>query len=197
MKAFERIFLYSVLALLVFCVFLVDGNVESQVAIQKDIRARRIVIVNDAGQEVVWLFANEDGNGVIGVCNKDGTTAAGIGASESGGTMEIYNDEGQKVVMLCADSRTEGGGRVDIFNGDGTSGAFMSAVRLWAYEGGGGITVYNKDGTIVASMRAISSGGGITFLNKAGAIVASIGACKDGGEVVVCNKHGKVIGSLP
>ena len=81
MKAFERIFLYSVLAVLVFYVFLVDGNVESQVAIQKDIMARRIVIVNDEGQEVVWLFANEDGNGVIGVCNKDGSTVAGMGAS--------------------------------------------------------------------------------------------------------------------
>jgi len=197
MKAFERIFLYSILAVLVFYVFLVDGNVESKVAIQEKIYARRIVIVNDAGQEIVWLFANKDGNGVIGVCNKDGTTTAGIGASESGGTMEIYNDEGQKVVVLCADSRTEGGGRVDIFNGDGTSGAFMSAVRLWAYEDGGGITVYNKDGNIVASMRAISSGGGITFLNKDGNIVADIGACKDGGEVVVCNKHGEVIGNLP
>jgi len=35
MKALERIFLYSVLAVLVFYVFLVDGNVESQVAIQE------------------------------------------------------------------------------------------------------------------------------------------------------------------
>ena len=69
MKAFERIFLYTVLAILVFYVFLVDRNVEGQVVIQEEIRARSIVIVNTAGQ---------------------------------------------KVVMLCADSRTEGGGRVDI-----------------------------------------------------------------------------------
>lgn len=55
MKKLERIFLYTVLAILVFYVFLVDGNVESQVAIQEEILARRIAIVNDAGQEVVLL----------------------------------------------------------------------------------------------------------------------------------------------
>jgi hypothetical protein len=53
MKKLERIFLYTVLAMLVFYVFLVDGNVESKVAIQEEIRARHIVIVNDAGREVV------------------------------------------------------------------------------------------------------------------------------------------------
>jgi len=170
MKALERIFLYSVLAILVFYVFLVDGNVESQVAIQKDIRARRIVIVNDAGQEVVWLFANEDGNGVIGVCNKDGTTVAGMGASESGGTMEIYNDEGREVVLLSADSRTGGGGRVDILNGNGTSGLFMSAGKK-----GGGIGVKDKYGNLVISMFAV----------------------EDTGTIAVCDRDGKVIGSLP
>ena len=59
MKAAERIFLYTVLAILVFYVFLVDGNVESQVAIQEEIRAKRIVIVNDAGQEVIKLLTND------------------------------------------------------------------------------------------------------------------------------------------
>ena len=49
MKAFERIFLYTVLAVLIFYMFLVDGNVESQVAIQEEIRARSIIIVNDEG----------------------------------------------------------------------------------------------------------------------------------------------------
>ena len=62
MKALERIFLYTVLAILVFYVFLVDGNVESKVAIQKEIRARSVVIVNDAGQGVIRL-SNDENNG--------------------------------------------------------------------------------------------------------------------------------------
>ena len=125
MKAFERIFLYSVLAVLVFYVFLVDGNVESKVAIQEEIRARRIVIVND---------------------------------------------EGQEVIMLCADSRTGGGGRVDILNGNGTSGLFMSAGKK-----GGGIGVKDKYGNLVISMFAV----------------------EDTGTIAVCDRDGKVIGSLP
>ena len=36
-------------------VFLIDGNVESKVSIQEEIRARRIVIVNDEGLPVVVL----------------------------------------------------------------------------------------------------------------------------------------------
>jgi len=126
MKAFERIFLYSVLAILVFYVFLVDGNVESKVAIQEEIRARRIVIVND---------------------------------------------EGREVVLLCADSRTGGGGRIDILNGNGTSGAIMSAGKK-----GGGIAINNKYGELAIFM----------FTNY-----------EDEGMVGVCNRDGKYIGTLP
>lgn len=87
MKAIERIFFYSVLAILVFYVFLVDNNVESQGAIQEEIRARRIVIYNDAGQEVVWLSADKDGYGGIVIDNKDGTPVAGMVADENGGSI--------------------------------------------------------------------------------------------------------------
>ena len=38
MKKLERIFLYTILAILVFYVFLVDGNVESQAVIQENKR---------------------------------------------------------------------------------------------------------------------------------------------------------------
>jgi len=124
-KSFERFFLYSVLAILVFYVFLVDVNVESKVSIQEEIRARRIVIVND---------------------------------------------EGQKVVMLCADSRTGVGGRVDIFNGDGASVAFMSGGKK-----GGGIVINNKYGNLAIIMLAD----------------------EDKGTIAVCNRDGKVISSLP
>ena len=53
MKAFERIFLYSVLAVLVIYVFLVDSNVEGKVAIQEEIRAKSISIMNNAGQKLL------------------------------------------------------------------------------------------------------------------------------------------------
>ena len=91
MKAVERIFLYSVLPILVFYVFLVDGNIESKVAIQEEIIARRTSIVNDAGQEVVKLFDENEG-GVMVVTNKDGTLIAGMGVNENdNGEIRVYN----------------------------------------------------------------------------------------------------------
>ena len=85
MKAFERIFLYSILMLLVFYVFFVDGNVESKAAIQDEIRARSIVIVNDEGREVVKLLTNDEGNGVVQIYN---------------GVVRIFNKEGSLVAEM-------------------------------------------------------------------------------------------------
>jgi len=155
MKAFEKIFLYSALAILFFYVFLVDGNVESQVATQEEIRARSIVIVNDAGKPVIMLSANEDG-GIICVGNKDGIPVA----------------------KLSADSRTEGGGRVDVFNGDGTSAAQMCGGIY-----GGGIIINNRYGKISTLIVADKDGKGEIYVYN--------------GAIVVTNKDGKVIGSLP
>ncbi len=101
MKKLERIFLYTVLAILVFYVFLVDGNVESRVAIQEEILANRIAIVNDEGQEVVMLSANADG-GVIRVDNEDGVYVAFMSAAPNGGiggVMTVRNKYGGQVEL--------------------------------------------------------------------------------------------------
>ena len=83
MKALERIFLYTALVILVFYVFLVDGNVESQVAIKEEIRAGSIVIVNDAGREVVILaFDKKDGNGGINIANKNNIPVVMMGVNK-------------------------------------------------------------------------------------------------------------------
>jgi len=144
MKTLERIFLYSVLAILVFYVFLVDNKVESQVAIQEEIRAKRIVIVNDTGRPVVWLFAGKDGGG-IGILNKDGTLVAGMGTSEYGGSMEIYNKDGTSVAGMVAD---ENGGSMLIGNKDGTS---VAGVQV-NVDGNGEIGVFNKSGKGIGSL---------------------------------------------
>ncbi len=168
MKVFERILLYSVLMVLVFYVFLVDGNVESQVAIQEEIRARSIVIVNDAGQEVLSLCALETG-GTILIADKAGTPITIIGINKEGnGLIGIANKAGTPGVTMKVD---ENGGRVSIMNKDGTCVAYMSVNE---YDGGE-ISIANKDGTFVAFM----------------------GAPEDDGIIGVLNKHGKRIGSLP
>lgn len=85
MKSFERFFLYSVIAILAFHVFLVDDNVESQVAIQEEIRARHIAIVNDVGRKVVELGSNDEGNGLVLIHN---------------GVVRLFNKEGGLVAEM-------------------------------------------------------------------------------------------------
>lgn len=112
MKAFERIFLYSVLAVLLFYVFLVDSNVESKMAIQEGIRARSIVIVNDTGQEVVLLYATISGSGEMEIYNKDGKAVVGMGVNGYyNRVMNFSNKAGIGFVDIGADKEDSG----DIF----------------------------------------------------------------------------------
>ena len=114
MKALERIFLYSVLAVLVFYVFLVDNKVESKGAIQEEIRARMIAIVNDEGQEVVILWTNKDGIGLIAIANKTATIVADMTPSEDGdGRVSISNKAGMPVVDMRAN---KGDGVIAVYN---------------------------------------------------------------------------------
>ena len=83
MKKLERIFLYTVLAILVFYVFLVDGNVESQSSVYEEIRARRIVIVDDKGNPVI-LIEDADEIGGVWTFYKDGSLGAFMGMRNNG-----------------------------------------------------------------------------------------------------------------
>lgn len=169
MKSFERIFLYSVLALLVCYVFLVDGNVESKEIIQEEIRARRIVIVNDAGQEVVELSINVENNGLIVIYNKSGNIVSCMLGDVDGGLMSVFNKDRETVTMM------------------GING-----------EGGGMMSVCNKDGNTDVVVRSTEYGGMMAVINKNGKVVAGMTANeKDNGEIGIWNKSGKRIGSLP
>ncbi|MCJ7489575.1 MAG: hypothetical protein MUO87_05475 [Thermoplasmata archaeon] len=167
MKAFERIFLYSVLAILVFYVFLADNNAESQVAVQEEIRARRIAIVNDAGREVVRLWANKNG-GLVNIGNKDGTFVAGVSTTE------------------------DGGGLISVSNKDSTPTAIIASNKE-----GAGIAVFNRYGTLGVEIIATEDDGGMIGVSKADAPGTVMGIYKDDGLIEVYNKHGDVIGRLP
>jgi len=143
MKAFERIFLYTVLAILVFYVFLVDGNVESQEAIQEEIRVRMIEIVNDEGQPVIVLLADKNG-GTILVGNKNDISVVRMGANEDGSGVEvIYNKDGTHGVKMTASAS---GGTMSVNNQDGTPVAMMGG------RGNGVIAVLNESGKVIGSL---------------------------------------------
>ena len=144
MKKFERIFLYSMLAILFFYVFLVDGNVESQVVIQEEIRAKSISIMDNAGQEVVRLWANKNG-GIVSVFKNTGTYVAGMGATDTGGLISVRNKDGTFVAGVS--TTEDGGGMVGVSNKAGAPGAFIAI-----YKDDGLIEVYNKQGDVIGSL---------------------------------------------
>ena len=76
MKVWERIFLYSIIAIMAFHLFLVDSKVESQGSVQEVIRAKHIEIVNDEGQPVVRLWDSGYLGGAVGVYDRNGTLIA-------------------------------------------------------------------------------------------------------------------------
>ena len=98
MKVFERIFVYTVLAILVFYVFLVDNKVESKMALQEEIKARRIVIVNDTRREVIRLLTNDEDNGIIQIFNKDGTLVIEMRVSKKDSGEILVGNKNHKVV---------------------------------------------------------------------------------------------------
>jgi hypothetical protein len=165
MKKFEIIFLYSVLAILVFYVFLVDNKVESQgIGLGQYIQAKSIDIVNDEGRAVVMLWANENGgainiannkgdltflvsigvdkkgNGAIQIINKDDKPVVSMGANEFGGVMQIDNNKGDKRIALMG--ATESGGQIGVSNRDGNPVVIMAHNK----DDDGRIFVFNKQG---------------------------------------------------
>ncbi len=172
MKKLERIFLYTVLAILVFYVFLVDGNIESQVAIQEEIRARSILIVNDAGQEVVQLWANEDG-GLVNVCNKDGTPVVEMGVHEDydSGLIVIRNKNDIPVALMGVNK--DGNGMMGVGNKN------LVPVTLMAVD---------EDGNGMM---------GVTNKNDIPIVVIRVDEYDDSGLIAVYNNDGEKLGSLP
>jgi len=161
MKAFEKIFLYSVLAGLVFYMFLLDGKVENKFVMQGEgIKTKSISIVNDVGKEVISLGVNEE-DGEIKVYNKYGDFVFFISTDKDGdGLMSIANKYGPVVVV---GNYKDGGGIISICNKDNAL-----AVDMLADEDNGKLVFYNKSGNTVIGMRVVEGGGRVDIVNKDG-----------------------------
>ena len=78
-----------------------------------DIVVNSINVLDENGNSVVWLNADEEG-GMIGVKNTDGKTGIILGGAEDGGMLLISNSDGKTVAGLGADGA--GGGALKTFN---------------------------------------------------------------------------------
>jgi len=140
MKKFEKIFLYTALAILFFYVFLVDGNVESQVAIQEKVIAKNIIVVDDEGNEVLQISSIDKGGRII-INDKDGSEVIVMRAGdEGGGIIATLTSDGVLGTLMCSEDLY--GGTIGVYNNK-----LCHRVRIGQTENGhGGIWVYDRYG---------------------------------------------------
>ena len=98
MKKLERILIYSILAVLVFYVFLVNSNVESKDTIYEEIKVKNLIVVDSLGREAIRLTTNTNG-GTIYFFDKAGKNPIGLSINDSGyARIIIYDKTGFHVI---------------------------------------------------------------------------------------------------
>lgn len=98
MKKLERILIYSILAALVFYVFLVNNDVESKDTIYEEIKVKNLIVVDSQGREAVRLTTNING-GAIHFFDKAGKNPIGLSIDDSGyARLIIYDATGFHII---------------------------------------------------------------------------------------------------
>ena len=101
--------------------------------------ARSIYLLNDAGDAVVTLGANDDGDGVVYTMSAKGPLLVTLGLTVGGGSVTTYQPNGKALVEL---GTSDNGGLVYAFNKTGESIAQMGADEY----GNGVVGAYNRKG---------------------------------------------------
>jgi translation initiation factor IF-1 len=209
MKVFERIFLYSIIAILIFHVFLVDERVESQPSFSEEIRTKKITIVNNEGAGVIELYSYSaggvilvknkrdvesvtigtavGGGGNISVKKEDGTVVAIMGVTNiGGGKVSVKNEKGNEVAGMAPN--TDGDGRIWINNRDSVEVSFVGT----NVNGSGLIGTSNKDGVLGTILANTNNCGIIQTFNKNGHELVSISQTTEGhGGIWIYDRYGE------
>jgi hypothetical protein len=183
-----------------------------------EIRARKFVVVNEEGREVVviksWahggltatypakgphlpsiLLAHDDGgNGLLTVANKDGKHIIRAWANTGGdGLLTVRSKDGKALIQAGGD--TGGDGLLKVSNKDG-----KDIIYFGGDTGGDGLLkVSNKDGKDLIYAGANTAGDGLlTVSNKDGGEGVQVQGMASGGGagLVVHNKTGEAIVQL-
>jgi hypothetical protein len=161
MKLFERIILYTVIAIMAFHVFMVDDKAESQVVIQEQIRARRISIVNDQGREVIGIRTTPENGGVIAMYGQNSNAELVMASSNTGGRIVTFNKNNGVGIAIIS---TENGGEIQINHKEGING-----VNILVDENGSKIATIDKNNVIGTVMATVNSmGGGLIIFDEKG-----------------------------
>jgi hypothetical protein len=112
-------------------------------------------VVNDAGELVVGLGKNDDGDGLVTTMSAKGKDLVALTSTEGGnGLVSTYQPNGKDLVALGATA--EGDGMVTTYQPNG-----KELVALGASDNGGLVYVSNKTGDTIAEMSADEYGNGL------------------------------------
>jgi hypothetical protein len=92
-------------------------------SVVQDIRARKIVIVDDKGKEMVHLLTGVHG-GVLNLFSSNGIPVVRIGAGEKGGKVALADPKGDQYLQLTSE---ETGGEVVVSDKKGTKNQMRPA----------------------------------------------------------------------
>ncbi len=175
-------------ALLVALVALVGYGATQ--GVPEEIRARKFVVLNEEGREVVVIDSWELGGWITTYPGK-GDYLPSISLAhtdDGGGLLELFNKDGGRGVQLQGMNNVGGGGGVVVANKSGK--AVVSA--LANPDGNGGFGVYNKNGKGGFSATSKPDGNGLLGVsNKHGNPVILASASPEGGLLEVYNKDDK------
>ena len=115
------------------------------------LKARRLEVVNAAGDLVVVMTSDEAG-GVLGINNNAGQLMAIMTSDKDGGKLVINNNAGQPMAGMGSD---EAGGRLLVWNNAG-----QPMVGMVSGEDGGSLSVLNNAGGAVVQAHADDYGHG-------------------------------------
>jgi len=116
--------------------------------------ARHIAVVNDEGEIVVSLGANDDGNGVVYTMSANGNDLVMLTSTDNGnGAVTTYQSNGKDLVNLTS---TDNGGTVKTYQPNG-----KELVALTSTDNGGMVYVMNKTNETIADMKADEYGNGL------------------------------------
>ena len=137
-----------------------------------EIECTKLTVVDDKGQKVAELGANEYG-GRVSVYGNDGESAkAAIVVGKHGGHVGVYGKEGKPGVSVEV---AEHGGVVGVLGNDGKS---MASLNI--DEHGGAIGVLGNDGIFGASLG----------INEHGGVVGVAGKDRKSGALLRVSEHG-------
>ncbi|MBA7692345.1 hypothetical protein ES703_100912 [subsurface metagenome] len=185
MKKFERFIIYPLLIVALFYIISGQQIIISAENILDKLVVREIFVVNDRGQEVVNISANNGGGGSIWTLNKDGVVGTSMGSVSDGGIITTYNKDGVIGAFITSDDT---GGLICTFNKNGAMGSDL-AISLFLLPLF--LIKMGQDGVIGNMMGSTDIGNGIVIFNQKGELLVEIIAGEtEHGVINVYDKYG-------